>query len=113
MYAESKYYPAHPDYDQAHLHIKIVNKGRRIAILTLFGGNLDNGGWQGESLGEGRMGLHLAEHEFYEKKFYKDDVLAVAPDSEGIYVDLWFEDSLGRRHMVKNSKKHIKKLLEA
>jgi len=105
--ATSKFYPAHPEYDKAHLEIKVVNTGRRIAVLTLFGGDLEDGGWQGEGLGETGKGLHLAEHEFYNVKFYKDDVLAVSPDSESNYVELWFEDSLGRRHKVKNSKKNI------
>lgn len=43
--ATSKFYPEHPDYDEAHLAIKVVNRGRRTAILTRFGGDLENGGW--------------------------------------------------------------------
>lgn len=109
--AKSKFLPAHPEYDRAHLQIKVVNKGRRVAVLTLFGGNLEDGGWQGESLGSEGKGLHLTENQFYERKFYKEDVLAVAPDSESPYVDLWFEDSLGSRHTVKHSKEHIKLLM--
>ena len=113
VYAESKYYPSNPDYDRAHLNIKVVNKGRRIAILTLLGGDVDNGSWQGSYLGKERKGLHLAEHEFYETKFYIDDLDAMAPDSEGKYVVLWFEDSLGRRHIVRKSKQNIDKLLKS
>ena len=108
--ATSKLYASHPDYDKAHLEIKVVNIGRRIAVLTLFGGDLENGRWQGEALGESEKGLHLAEHEFYKYKFYKDDILAVSPDFESNYIELWFEDSLGRRHKVKDSKINVELL---
>jgi len=36
----AKFSPYNPDYDQAHISIKIVNCGRRSAILTMFGGDL-------------------------------------------------------------------------
>jgi hypothetical protein len=111
--AESKFYPAHPEYDHAHLNIRVVNRGRRIAVLTLFGGDLVDGGWQGEHLGEKDRGLHLSEHQFHERKFYREDVIASAPDHDSEYVELWFEDSLGKRHKVKNSRKGIQQLKDA
>jgi hypothetical protein len=101
--AVCKFYQAHPEYDRAHLRIRVVNRGRRIAVLTMFGGNLVDGGWQGEHLGEKERGLHLSEHQFYERKFYREDVVALAPDYVSEYVELWFEDSLGKRHKVRNS----------
>ncbi|MBI2286988.1 MAG: hypothetical protein HYU79_06050 [Nitrosomonadales bacterium] len=108
--AESKYFSGHPDYDRPHLNIRVINHGRRIAILRLFGGNTADGGWQGTVIGDQKRGLYLNEHEFYETKFYIEDIEATSPDSESEFVELWFEDSLGRRHKVKNSKKHIQHL---
>ena len=107
------YYPAHPDYDRANLKIRAVNRGRRVAVLTLFGGDTTDGNWQGEGLGERGAGLHLAEHEFYEREFYREDVEAISPDRESEFFELWFEDSLGRRHRVKGSKDGIRKLKKA
>lgn len=111
--ATCKFYPAHPDYDKAHLRIRVVNRGRRIAILTLFGGDLDDGSWSGEGFGESGKGARLAEQECYEIRFYKSDILAELPDRESNYIELWFEDSLGRRHRVRNSKKNIRLLKES
>jgi hypothetical protein len=108
--AVSTFYPAHPEYDRAHLRIRVVNRGRRIAILTMFGGDTADGRWQGEGLGEKQRGLHLTEHQFYERKFYREDIVASCPDSESQYVELWFEDSLGKRHKIKNSREHIGQL---
>lgn len=58
------FYPAHPDYDRAHLAIRIVNHGRRPTLLTLFGGNLKDGKWQGTRLGQKDKAVRLGEHEF-------------------------------------------------
>lgn len=107
---ECKYFDFHPEYDRAHLNIKITNHGRRPALLRWFGGRLRNGKWQAEGF-EGKDSIkRLGEHEFYHRKFYKDDILAISPDDESEYVELWFEDSLGYRHVVKGSKKGIEKL---
>ncbi len=76
----------------------------------MFGGDLAGGGWQGENLEGKGGGLHLSEHEYYERSFYREDIMAVAPDSESEYVELWFEDSLGKRHKIKKSRDGIVKL---
>lgn len=111
--ATSTFYPPHPEYDRAHLVIRILNRGRRVAVLTMFGGDLADRSWQGENLGEKDRGLHLTEHQFYERKFYPEDIGAISPDSESEFVELWFEDSLGKRHKVKNSRKGIQQLKNA
>jgi hypothetical protein len=110
---ECEFYPSHPEYDRAHLRIRVLNRGRRIAVLTMFGGDLVSGGWQGEGLGEKGRGLHLAEHEFFERKFYREDVVATSPDSESEYLELWFEDSIGKRHKVNKSRECIEQLRKA
>jgi len=107
----SNFYHSHQDQDRDRIGIKIVNHGRRATILTLFGGDLDNGGWSGTCLGKKGDGLRLGEHEKYETTVYANDLLVT--DSEGNlaeFVRFWFEDTLGQRHKVKSSEKLIAKL---
>jgi hypothetical protein len=110
--AESRYFAGHPDFDRTHLLIRVVNHGRRIAILRMCGGDLEGGGWGATSLGGKHAGISLGEHEFYEQKFYVEEVEYSDPVREAYYNKLWIEDSLGRRHLVKNSEEHIKRLLK-
>ena len=94
--------------DRARLTIKIVNKGRRPALLTLFGGNLANNGWVGSGLGEEDKFIRLSESEFYERDFYKEDIEQITPEMDyPEFVDLWFQDSLGNRHIIKGSRNGI------
>lgn len=107
----SVFYPSHPDYDEAHIKVEIVNHGRRPTILTLLGGDFEDGNWSGENIGEVGKGLRLSEHEKYERSIYQRDLLYVGP--EGVmneYINFWFEDTLGNRFEVKNSRELIKKL---
>src|SRR5262245_45948108 len=69
-----KFFVSHPDYDRAHINVKVVNSGRRPMILTLFGGDLKGGGYCGTSLGKDHKGLRLDEHESYETKVYVEDL---------------------------------------
>ena len=111
--AESRYFAGSQDYDRAHLLIRVVNHGRRIAILRMFGGDLEGGGYSATFLGDEHAGILLGEHEFYERKFYVEEVEHIYPDRESNYIELWIEDSLGKRHIVKNSGEHIRCLLKA
>ena len=70
--ATCKFFPDHPEYNRAHLSIKVVNHGRRPAIITLFGGYLQDGGWQGTYLRGIEGALRLGEHEFHEDNLYKE-----------------------------------------
>jgi len=69
--------------------------------------------WVGRYLGEGGIGLRLAEHEKHEFKLEKDDLFEVTPDGDVLIGDLWFEDTLGRRHLVKNAKRNLQQLWTA
>lgn len=105
--ATSKFYLGLHGSISPKVEIKVVNKGRRPAVITMFGGNLEDGEWNGTHLGkEG----HLAENQIYKVEFLKDDLLAVYPGRDSNYTELWFEDSHGQRYKVKNSKKNIKLL---
>jgi len=97
------------DYnDKAHIEVRIVNHGRRVAVLTMFGGDTEAGGWNGSHLFN--KGLYLAENEFHKRTLTKDEAECVGPEYETEYVSLWFEDSHGRRHQVKGSRKHLEQL---
>jgi hypothetical protein len=99
----ARIYGGGPEYGPEYIKIRVVNVGRRVAVLTTLGGELADGRWQGTGLGASGTGLHLAESQFYESNFSADDIDAVCPDAESQYVSLWFEDSHGRRHKVPNS----------
>jgi len=101
------------DDGSAYMEIRIVNHGRRVAVITMFGGNLENGGWQATHIGEKGLGIRLAEREFHKKFLSKGEVVSVSPEGESEYVNLWFEDSLGKRHPVKNAEKHLRLLKES
>jgi hypothetical protein len=100
-------------YGQPYIAIKVVNTGRRVAVLTMFGGELADGTWQGTNIGESGRGLHLAESEFHERQVTAMDLVAVSPDSESEYVSFWFEDSHGRRHKIPKSESLIRELATA
>jgi hypothetical protein len=85
--------------------VTVVNHGRRTAVLTRFGGDFKGEGWQSTPLGDKGLGLHLAENEYHRIDLTPYGVLV-----GGKYVDLWFEDSLGRRHRVKNARKHLQEM---
>ncbi|MCP5007734.1 MAG: hypothetical protein GY941_27930 [Planctomycetes bacterium] len=110
--ASAKYYPGHED-DEPQIQIKVVNKGKRPAILRSFGGPLETGGWEAEHLGESDHGLRLSENGFYERTIYRDDVYTSNPNIDSRFVAFWFEDSLGRRHEVKGSGESVTALLRA
>ena len=105
--AFSTFYKGHEEYGAAHMEVRLVNHGRRVAVITMFGGDLENGGWEGTNLGEKGLGIRLAEHEFHTERLGKEEIFARGPECEDKYVNLWFEDSLGKRHPVKDSKKHL------
>lgn len=69
-----RFYNHHPEYDRTHILIKIINIGRRTAILRLFGGPTDSSGWCAEYLDKANGGLRLGENEFHEIKIYKEDL---------------------------------------
>jgi len=55
--------------------------------------------------------MRLGEHERHEFKLEKHDLLVATPDYDVLIEDLWFEDTLGRRHIVAGAKANLAKLL--
>lgn len=96
-----------------YVHVHIVNQGRRPIILRMWAGVEASGvGWVGTFLGDYKAGLRLGEHEIFEFQLRRDDLYAVTPEDDVIFSDLWVEDTLGRRHKVKDAKVNIAKLHE-
>lgn len=108
--AFSTLYMRHEYNPQTYIQIKVVNHGRRTAVLTMFGGDLKDGGWEGTHLGDKGLGLYLAENEFHKLDLTPDRVFCVGPENDGEYVDLWFEDSQGRRYRVNDARKHLEEM---
>ncbi|MFQ5754179.1 MAG: hypothetical protein ACE5HI_19505 [bacterium] len=84
-----------------------TNRGRRPIILTKLGKNYADGSSTATLLGEN--GKTLNEGEFYKEDSRSDYSLITSNNGEEA-VCFWFEDSYGRRHIVKNSNKILNKL---
>lgn len=96
-----------------YVAISIVNAGRRPAILRMWAGEDAAGHWVGSYLGEGKAGLRLGENEHFEFSLPKHELWASTPDSEVEFINIWVEDSLGKRHHVKDAKANIARLRNA
>ena len=110
LHLKSKFIENHPEYGPDQIWFKATNKGRRPIYIRMVGGNLRTHGWVGTHIGETDFGLKLEEGQFYEAYWRKSDIFADGPDFDDEYVDIWLEDSHGKRHKVPNSKKYIQKL---
>jgi hypothetical protein len=107
--AKSKYYPGFED-GVPMIEMSVVNAGRRPVVLRMWGGTDSSGDWAGTMINSNEGGKRLAEHERYEVKLTRGDLIAFTPDDDVVFVDLWFEDTLGRRHRVLNARDHARKL---
>lgn len=100
------FHPTDEHNEHAYITVVVVNEGRRPAILRVLGGDLNSGGGSGGKL-LGDKGLRLGENERHEEYMSYGDLVRNDPE-EYEYTNLWFEDSLGNRHAVKNSEAAIR-----
>lgn len=107
-----EYLPANEYKEEPELVVKIVNAGRRPAIIRSLGGDLEEGGSCETYLGEKEHGLRLTENAFSEHRITRRDIYVIAENLDTRYLNLWFQDSLGRRHKVKGSDAAIERLLK-
>lgn len=68
LVTESKFFPE-DEYGPAQIQIKIVNAGRRVAIINLLGGHHIGGGSSGEYLGDVHNRHALNEQESIERQY--------------------------------------------
>lgn len=101
---KSVYYDDPDEYGSPVIKFDVVNAGRRPIVLRMWGGTEEGDKWTGTMLGTDGAGLRLAEHEVFEKRLHAADLEELTPDSEVSFRDLWVEDSLGRRHSIKDAK---------
>lgn len=109
--ARSWFFPSYFNEDNQlnvmrRIRIEAVNSGRRPIILTFLGVKYDDGHEKSVYL-EHPDGVHLNEKE----KFTQDDedLFSMLYDHENgsAAVDMWFEDTLGKRHYIKGAKRHL------
>ena len=106
-YIEFSNYKENKTIKNPNLKIEAVNYWRRPVILTFLHTKYSNNAW-GTSYIDKENG-YLKENEKYEIDFKPGDSNTFSPDGEQA-VELWFEDTLGRRYKVKNFKKNLKEL---
>ncbi len=110
LHIESTYHHLHPDYGPERICFRARNKGRRPIYLRAVGGDLKRGGFQSTHMGDTDFGMKLEEGQYYDGCWYRNDLIAIAPDNEDEYVNIWLEDSLGNRYRVPKSKKYVRQL---
>lgn len=103
---KSTYYPGY-EGDQPKLAISIVNAGRRPIVLRMWAGSDGGVGWVGTKLSPQDGGLRLAEHEMHEVMLSVADLIGETPEESMHFSQLWFEDTLGRRHYISDASKNI------
>ena len=107
--AESKFFLGrHRQHEPPSFSVSVINKGRRPVIIRLLGGTTNTGLSSGAFIECEKGGKRLAENERHDQRFGMEDLVYNDPEGEfGEYAELWIEDTLGRRFVVKNSRKHL------
>jgi hypothetical protein len=100
--------------DQPQIFLYIVNAGRRPIVLRMWAGSSQRTygkeKWIGTFMNHDKGGQRLAENESYELRLKREDLIGSSPDEDVVFQDIWFEDSLGQRHVVQGAKNNIRKL---
>lgn len=102
---KSVLYPG-DDEQEPSITISAVNVGRRPLILRMWVGTDKAGKWVGTHLGDSTDGKRLGENERVQVRLTNVD-LGWTHDEVIEFSELWFEDTVGRRYRVKQSRKHI------
>lgn len=90
--------------------VRATNSGRRPIILRLLGADLDDSTSHGIFLGRDGQGIRLDESEWFEEPTIRPgDVYTMGPEGQQA-IDLWFEDSVGRRFRVQGARHALEKL---
>ncbi|HEV2695678.1 MAG TPA: hypothetical protein VG347_22495 [Verrucomicrobiae bacterium] len=96
-------------YFGGSMMIEAINNGTRPIILTEIVAIASNGGQRSQGLGEDFIDVKLEDQQ---RIILHDEDLkgTLAPaDSEFLTVDLYFEDTLGNKHYVKDAKETLEK----
>jgi hypothetical protein len=103
------------DEDGYSFEVAAVNAGRRSVILTTLRGRYEDGSSMGESLRNDSQGVRLGEDEAFSERIKdeEDSILYHCLPPHSRIVDMWLEDTLGRRYNVRNAKKHLKRFFQS
>lgn len=94
-----------------YIRLYVVNIGKRPVVLKQWGGNAKDGTWAAESFNNGN--LHLNEGQSHSWSVTRDAACYTDDDGNFFeYIDLWVEDSAGKRHVFKDSHKHVRRFWE-
>ena len=103
----STVYSSGPDGGSDYLEFKAVNHCRRPVILTMIWTQWSDGTKSGLYLNAN--GVRLGENEEYKRNYDATDKNAVSDEGEHREaLDLWFEDTLGRRYKINSIEKQLK-----
>jgi len=94
------------------MKVEAINMGRRPVILTRLGGYYADGHWSGIYIGKHNKGYQLGENEKFSEDITEMHPMFFDHERGVAIIDLWFEDTLGRRYRVKNARKHIRQLIK-
>ncbi len=102
------YEPESPEDGVPYLEVKVMNYGRRPVILTGIGAKYlsSESAW----ISLEKKAVRLGENDKFEIFINAGDCYTVDPLDGKKAIDLWFEDTLGRRYKIKSVKKHLKRL---
>ena len=110
--AEAKFYHA-SERSAPSVGILIANAGRRTVGLQMLIALTETDAWNGFRLGKQREALILVEGQSYEVVWRKEDLSKGPTDEDWLFVDLEVEDTLGKRHPVRNAKSSLGLLLNS
>lgn len=99
--------------DEPIIRIEAANAGRRPLILRMWGGSDDRGEFIGTYIDKESEGKRLGEHERIEFTLRRSDLGFSLDDNVIDFTWLWFEDTLGRRYLVKDSRRNIAACVQA
>jgi hypothetical protein len=97
--------------EYSSIFVTVTNAGRRRVILRYLMGQYEDGSKGGQRLTEN--GITLEEGEFYEMEFGKFDGLMVNGDEMSGLVEVYFEDSAGKKYPIKDARQNVKTIRES
>ena len=110
--AEAKfYYPS--ERSAPSVGIVIANAGRRAVGLQMLVALTETDAWYGVGLGRQGEALILVEGQSHEVVWKKENLTKGPTDEDWLFVDLEVEDTLGKRHPVRNAKPSLRLLLNS
>jgi len=93
--------------NEPKIRVVALNVGRRATVIRSLVGMDDRKVWAGVILGQDNQGIRLGENERFEKTLTNTDLGFFWEENEIEFTELFFEDSVGRRHRIADSRKHI------